>query len=55
MRMEKIIQRVTKGTLRMIEAWADGRRADDDHFVELDYEPAVALGSVTEGAAMPTE
>ena len=31
--------------------WTDGRHAEDDKFVELDFELAVALASVTEGAA----
>ena len=48
----KLIQRITKG--RATEAWADGRCAEDDKHVELDYEPAVALASATEGAAIAT-
>ena len=31
----KLIQRVTKGTLRATEAWTDGRHAEDDKHVEL--------------------
>ena len=41
----KLIQRITKGTLRATEAWTD---------VELDYEPAVALANSTEGAGRTT-
>ena len=36
----KLIQRITKGTLRATEAWTDGRHAEDDKHVELDYELA---------------
>ena len=50
----KLIQRITKGTLRATEAWTDGRYAEDDKYIELDYELAVALGNVTEGAARAT-
>ena len=46
---EKLIQRITKGTLRATEAWTDGHCAEDDKYVELDYELAVALAYVTEG------
>ena len=49
-----MIQRITKGTLRATEAWTDGRHAEDDKYVELDYELAVALVNVTEGAARAT-
>ena len=45
------MQWITEGTLRATEAWTDGRYAEDDKHVELDYELAVALASVTEGAA----
>ena len=51
---EKLIQRITTGTLRATEAWADGRHAEDDRHVELDYELAVAPAKVTEGAAKST-
>ena len=47
----KLIQWITKGTLRATEAWTDGHHAEDDKHVELDYEPAVALANSTEGAA----
>ena len=50
----KLMQRITKGTLRATEAWTDGRHAEDDKLVELDYELAVALANVTEGAARAT-
>ena len=40
----KLIQRITKGTLRATEAWTDGRHAEDDKHIELDCELAVALG-----------
>ena len=50
----KLIQRITKGTLRATEAWTDSRHAEDDKLVELDYELAVALANVTEGAARAT-
>ena len=50
----KLIQGITKGTLRATEAWNDGRYAEDDKYVELDYELAVAPASVTEGAARAT-
>ena len=46
-----MIQRITKGTLRATEAWGDGRHAEDDQHVELDYELAVAPANATEGAA----
>ena len=49
----KLTQRTTKGTLRATEAWTDGRYAEDDKHVELDYELA-ALADVTEGAARAT-
>ena len=41
-------------TLRATEAWTDGRHAGDDKHVELDFQLAVALANVTEGAARPT-
>ena len=50
----KLIQRITKGTLRATEAWTDGRYAEDDEHVELDYELSVALANVTEGPARAT-
>ena len=49
-----MIQRITKGTLRATEAWTDGRYAEDDKHVELDYELAVALANATEGTARAT-
>ena len=48
------IQRITKGALRATEAWTDGRHAEDDKNVELDYVLAVALANATEGAAKST-
>ena len=39
----KLIQRITKGTLRATEAWTDCRHAEDDKNVELHYELALAL------------
>ena len=50
----KLIHRITKGTVRATEAWTDGRYAEDDKYVELDYELAVAPANVTEGAARAT-
>ena len=50
----KLIQRITKGTLGATEARTDGRYAEDDKCVELDYELAVALANVTEGPARAT-
>ena len=50
----KLIQRITKGTLRATEAWTDSRYAEDDKYVGLHYELAVALANVTEGAARAT-
>ena len=38
-----LIQWIAKGTLRATEVWTDGRHAEDDKHVELDYELAVAL------------
>ena len=35
-------------------AWTDGRFAEDDKHVELDYELAVAVANVTEGPARAT-
>ena len=52
--VRKLIQRITKGTLRATEAWTDGRHAEDDKYVELDYELALALANVTEGPARAT-
>ena len=46
-----MMQRITKGTLRATEAWTDGRYAEDDKHVEMDYELAVSLANVTEGLA----
>ena len=43
----KLIQWTMNGTLRAAEAWTDGRRAEDDKHVELDYELAVALANAT--------
>ena len=51
---EKLVQRITSGTLRATEAWTDGRYAEADKHVELDYELAVALAIATEGAARAT-
>ena len=50
----KLIQRITKGTLRATEARTDGSFAEDDKHVELDYGLAVALANATEGAARAT-
>ena len=50
----KLIQRITKGALRATEAWSDCRHAEDDKYVELDYEVAVALANLTEGAPRAT-
>ena len=50
----KLLQRITKGTLGATEAWTDGRHAEDDKHVEVDYELAVALANATEGAARAT-
>ena len=50
----KLTQRITKGPLRATEAWTDGRHAEDDKHVELDCELALALATVTEGAARRT-
>ena len=50
----KLIQRITKGTLRATEVWTDGRHAEDDKCVELDYELAVSLAKMTDGAARST-
>ena len=36
----KLIQRITKGTLRATEAWTDGRHAEDDKYDELGCELA---------------
>ena len=51
---EKLIQRITKGTLRATEAWTDGRHAEDDKCVELDHELAVPPAKVPEGPARAT-
>ena len=53
-RLGKLIQRITKRTFRVTEAWTDGRHAVDDKYVELDYELAVALANVTEVATRST-
>ena len=50
----KLIQRITKGTLRATEAHTDGRRAEDDKYVEFDYELAVTLANATKGEAKAT-
>ena len=50
----KLIQRITKATLRATEAWTDGRLAEDDKYVELDFELAVSLANLTESAARAT-
>ena len=50
----KLVQRITKGTLKATEAWTDGRHAADDKYAEQDYELAMALANVTEGAAKST-
>ena len=50
----KVVQRIAKGTLRATEAWTDGRHAEDDKYVELDYELAVALANLMEGATRST-
>ena len=51
----KLTHRITNGTLRAAVAWTDDRHVEDDKHVELDYELAVALATVTEGAARATE
>ena len=48
-----IVPQMTKGTLWATEAWTGGRHDADDMYVELDYELAVALANVTEGAHGP--
>ena len=50
----KLIQQITEGTLRAIEAWTDGRHATDDKYVELDYALAAAVVNATDGAARST-
>ena len=40
--------------VRATEARTDGRHAEDDKYVELDCELAVALANATEGAASST-
>ena len=50
----KLIQRITKGTIRATEAFNDGRYPEDDKHVEQDYELAVTLANVTEGPARAT-
>ena len=50
----KLIQRITKGTLRATEAWTDGRYAEDDKHVEPDCELAVAPANATEAPARTT-
>ena len=50
----RMIQWITMGTLRATKAWTDGRHAEDDKHVELDYELAVAMANATEGAARAT-
>ena len=50
----KLIQWITKRALGATEAWTDGRHAEDNRYVELDYELAVALTKVTESAARST-
>ena len=50
----KLIQQTTKGTLGATEPWTDGRYAEDDKHVELDYVLAVAQANVTEGATRAT-
>ena len=47
----KLIQRITKVTLRATETWTDGRHAEHAKNVERDSELAVALANATEGAA----
>ena len=42
---EKRIQWITKMTLRATEAWTDGRYAEDDKHVELDFELAQCDGN----------
>ena len=32
---EKLIQQITKGTLKSTEAWTDGRHAIDDKYLDL--------------------
>ena len=54
MRLENLMQRITRGTLSATEVWTDGHHAEDDKHVELDYELAVALANATEGAARAT-
>ena len=34
----KSVQQIKKGTLRVTEAWIDGRHAEDDKCVERDYD-----------------
>ena len=53
-RLVKMLQKITEGTIRATEAWTDGRHAVDDKCVELEHELAVALATVTEGAARST-
>ena len=50
----KLMQQITKGTLRATEAWTDGRHAGDNKFDERDSELAVTMANVTRGAARST-
>ena len=47
----KLIQQIAKGTLKGTEAWTDGGHAVDDKNVELVFELAAALATVTQDAA----
>ena len=50
----KLIQRITKGTLRATGAWTDGRHATDDEYLDLDLKLAETVAIATGDAARST-
>ena len=43
-----------QGPVRVAVVWTDNRRSKDEKFVEIEYEVAVALANLTDGAARST-
>ena len=48
------LQNITKDTARVTEVWIDSRYRESEKFVERDYELALTLANVTQGAARST-
>ena len=51
----EVIQLITTWTSRLTDLWTNNRHDEDETVFELDYELAVALSNVMEGAPKVTQ